>query len=362
MNPTYKVLTAGAMAVLLGLSACNNDDEKDNGIVAKEKAKTEITSFNNEAAGDLQDLADTEGMDAMEDFFNLVDQDDPFGRIASDKGKARTFFREKGREFRRVFTPASRLNGKALNDEPFDFEENKGVYVWDAQQQIFVLESEANVVEIHFPTEGSETNNAVLTLSEYEEQLIEDEFDYYYEPTRISASLSVDENEAASLEFTVEYDESGFPTTADVELTVTPFSATLTFDESSANQSSVSFSLLKNQTVLAATSIVAKYSDSSKSEESLSTIEGYVQFKNLKLQGVVDYQAANAEEVNWEEVVQLEMYSGSDKIGDVIFATENEEDIAYIRYADGSTEKLEDVMQPVVDELNSLCDSLESEG
>jgi hypothetical protein len=361
MKQTQQFLTAGAFALLVTLSACDNDDEKGSQL-SKNDAKAEIATFNGSATSDIGAFADADGVKAMQDFFALADSD-PFGRLASDKNKFRTFIRNKGREFRAVFGPSKAANGKISGSEPFDFDENKGVYAWDAEQEIFVkTDDPSNVIEIEFPTEGSETNNARIEITAYEEQLVVDEWESYYEPTTLDASLYVNNSKKASVDFEVAYDESGFPTEASVNLQVSPYAVSLSFNESNATSATVSFSLKKDQSVLAATSITVKYDDASKSEESITSIDGFVQLKNLKVQGSIDAQGADAEDPNLNDFIHLELFSETDKLGDIVFVTENGQDIPYVQFADGSKEKLETVFQPVVDELEELSDSLESNG
>jgi hypothetical protein len=361
MKQTQQFLTAGALALLVSLSACDNDDEKGSQL-SKNDAKAEIATFNGSATSDIGAFADADGVKAMQDFFALADSD-PFGRLASDKNKFRTFIRNKGREFRSVFGPSKATNGKINGSEPFDFNENKGVYVWDAAQEIFVKsENPSDVIEIHFPTEGSLTNNARIEITAYAEKFIEDEWEAYYEPTTLEASLYVNNSEKASVDFEVSYDDLGFPTEASVNLLVSPYSVSLSFNESNSTSATVSFSLKKDQSVLAATSVTVKYDDSSKSEESISSIEGFVQLKNLKVQGSVDPQGADTENPDLNDFIHLELFSDNAKLGDIVFVTEDGQDIPYVQYADGTKEKLETVFQPVVDELEELSDSLESNG
>ena len=183
MNISNRLLTAGALAFAITLSSCNDDDDKGGGQLSKNDAKSKLAQFNSNATQDLQDLADADGLKAMQDFFELTSVDDPLegGRIASDKKKFRAFLKDKGREFRSVFAPAASIKGRTNADEPFDFENNTGVYAWDSELEEFTFEGDAGSIEILFPTEGSATNNAKLQITAYDEQLVEDEWgDTYY--------------------------------------------------------------------------------------------------------------------------------------------------------------------------------------
>lgn len=364
MNIKHRLLTAGALAFAITLSSCNDDDDKG-GQLSKGDAKSKLAQFNQDATQDLQDLADADGLKAMQDFFDLTSVDDPLdgGRIASDKKKFRAFLRDKGREFRSVFAPSASIKGRTNSDEAFDFENNTGVYAWDSDLQEFVYQSDAGTIEILFPTEGSNTNNAKLQITEYDEQLVEDEWgDFYYEPTAIKASLSVANVKKAGLELNIDYDDAGFPLSADIEVMVSPFTATLKFDVSASTSSTLSFNLKNNQETVLGTTVTVKYADSSKSEESLKSLEGFVQFKNLKLQGTVDAEGANGEEVNFNDFVKLSLYADNTKIGDIVFVNENQQEIPYVKYSDGTKEKLEVVLQPVIDEIESLGESLDVNG
>jgi hypothetical protein len=365
MNIKHRLLTAATLAFAITLSSCNDDDDKGGGQLSKGDAQAKLSQFNSDATSDLQELADANGLEAMQDFFDLTSIDDPLdgGRIASDKNKFRAFLRDKGREFRSVFAPAASVKGRTNGEEPFDFDNNTGTYAWDSELQEFVYQGDAGSVIILFPTEGSTTNNAKLQITAYDEQLVEDEWgDSYYEPTVINASLFVNEVKQAELDLNIDYDDAGFPLSADIEVMVTPFTASLTFDVSNSTSSTISFSLLNNQQTVIATSVTVKYADASKSEESLSSLEGFVQFKNLKLQGTIDAEGANGEEVDFNDFVKLALYADNAKIGDIVFVTENEQAIPYVKYADGSQEKLEVVLQPVVDEIEALGESLDNNG
>jgi hypothetical protein len=364
MKMTHRLLTAGVFAFALTLSSCDNDDEKG-GQLSIGDAKSQIAKFNTDATADLQDLADADGLKAMQDFFDLAAIDEPFdGRIAADKNQFRAFLKDKGREFRSVFVPSSAINGKTNGEEAFDFDGHKGIYVWDAELQQFVYDGDATSIQIYFPTEGSTANNAKLVISAYQEQLVEDpEFgDTFYEPTLVEAALFVNDAEKASLDLAIDYDDLGFPQSAEVEVKITPFTASLSFDVSAATSSTISFSILHNQETLVSTNVTVKYADESKTEESLSSLEGFVQLKNLKLQGFVDAEGANGEEVDFNDFVKLTLYANNAKVGDIVFVTENEQAIPYVKYADGTQEKLEVVLQPVIDEVNALADSLDNNG
>jgi hypothetical protein len=357
-----KLMFIAAIAATLFLSSCDKDDES--GQLSKTDAKAEIAEFNSSATTDLQALADADGLNALSDLSLLVDTDDPFGRVTTDRKKLRTFLRQKGHQFRSIFEQNDA--GRVKGSEPFDYNLHKGVYEWNFAEEVFVKTGASTIIQIKFPTEGSVTNNGELKLKAYQEvHVYNEEFaEHSYEPTLLDAEVWVDAVKAASLNLTMEWDDNGFPLTADMTATVSPFTATLAFDITGSTKNTISASILRNTETLFASAITVNYADASKSEESLKSIEGYFQLKNLKLQGSVNFTELNSGsgDVDINDFVKLALYSDGKKLGTVVFVTEMvdgfEETAAYLKYADGSKEKLEVVLQPVVDELNQLSEDL----
>jgi hypothetical protein len=362
MNNSQKLLTVGMLALTVGMTSCKDDDNGSSGL-GKQDAKIVLEEFNTTTKADLQDLSSANGVEAIQDLFDLTSVDDPFARVATDKKGVRKFFYDRGRKFKSIFTTAS-SKGRVSADEHFDFDANKGVYEWNAAEEIFEWTGEANIIKIKFPTEGSETNNAELQLTAYSDvEVYDEEFEEYsYAPSEIVASVSVAGQTVASLDLDIDYDEEGFPYAADITFGATPYTASIAFNVSAATKSTISASLKNGNEILFATSITVKYADESKSEESLELAEGFIQLNNLTLKGEIDFAAANNTEVDMNDIYKLSLYDGADKLGRVVFVEEGEEIIPFIRYADGTKEKLEDVLQPVVEELEALADTVEDNG
>ena len=362
MTITRKLLSLAALTVLIGISACSDDDGPK--VLSKDDAKAKISTFNATASQDISGVADADGVKAIQDFFNLVDTDDPFGRIGTDKKKVRAFFLEKGHEFKSIFTKKG-INGRTAEDEPFFFNDHTGIYVWNpelGEAGEFEKVDESEIIIIQFPTDGSETNNAELRLTAYEEVEFQDEEteEWTLVPSILKASLSVDEAEVASVDFRIDWTSDGFPLGASITLTVAPYSASISFNDSNATSSNLSVSFKKGQEVLVATTVTATYSDNFKKGEDLVSIDGFVQFREMKIQGTVNIEAANEAEVDWNTILDVDLFSNGEKLGDIVFVEENDEPVAYIQYADGSKEKLETVLQPVIDEIEALTEDLDN--
>lgn len=359
---TKRLLSLAALAAIIGFTSCDNDDDqKDSTQLLKTEAKAKISSFNSSAKTDLQNLSGAEGLKAIGDLFELVDTDDPFGRTSADRKKLHHFFQKKSKDLKDIFS--KNIAGRTA-EEPFNFEGNLGIYAWNpelGEAGEFEYIDNAEVIEIQFPTEGSTTNDAQLTLTAYSEiEFFDEEFEEtYYEPTLLNASLHVDQVKVASIYLEAEWNQDGFPLAASLMLQVAPYKLNIEFDDSSVNSSYVNISLLQNQETLVAIATTVKYKDGSKSEGSLSSVDGYLQVKNLKVQGTINGDALNEQEINWNDVVKVALYDGDKKLGDIIHVEENGAYVAYLQYADGSKEKLETVLQPVVDEIEKLKEDLD---
>jgi hypothetical protein len=353
-----KLLSLAALSLVIGfLASCNKDDENGNQL-SKNEAQAKLNALNSEATNDLEDLANADGFSALRSLFDLTELDDPFaGRASNDKQKVRNYFRKKGNELRTIFIKKTAGSGRIQSDEPFDFNAHKGIYEWNFDTESFVKTGSSSIIEIRFPTEGSTTNNATLKITAYSEvELFDEEWEeIYFEPEVIQASLAVDGEEVASLDLNIDWDEEGFPLMADITVELVPFTGNLTFDVSGAMVSTVSASIFHNDDILLATSVTVTYDDASKSEESIETIVGYVQVRDVKLEGDVDVEAMDqSSDGDPNDYVHLALFADGTKLGDIVFEDEDGEWIPYIQYADGSKEKLEDVLEPILDELDNL--------
>ena len=93
-------------------------------------------------------------------------------------------------------------------------------------------------------------------------------------------------------------------------------------------------------------------------KEDVSFVEGFVQYYNLKIAGNMDVPTVEEEENgDINDFVNLELLLDDEKVGDIVF----EEDLAYVVYADGSKELLEEIIQPVIDDIEELFEDFEGD-
>jgi hypothetical protein len=364
-----KILSLTVLALIFGLSACNHDDEDvQTSDLSKTEATAKISSFNATAKQDLQDLSSAKGFEALTSLSDLASLDDPFGgRTTTDKKKLKTFLRTKGQAFQKIINKSYYTSGRS-KEGGFDFAANAGIYTWNADLEEFEKTATSDIIKIQYPSEGSTTNNAELRLNAYEEQeFYDEEFgEYYYEPTSIDAELLVDAAKVASLQFSATWDPSETPLTADITAMVTPFTATASFDVTSSTKNTLSASLKRDSQTIFSTSVEVLYSGTEKSDEDIKTVTGFVQLIDLKIEGGINVEGidqAQGEVVDLNEFVSLKVTTDGKNVGKIVFKTEtdsngDESSIAYIEYSDGSQEKLEDVLKPIQDELDSIDDDI----
>lgn len=347
------------LLLALALFSCEKDEES-NPQFSTNEAKEAMSQFNSDLQTDIIDLVKAEGVIAIGDLVSLTNLNDPFGgRMETEETEK--WFRMSVRGLKTIFNPKN-LRSSRYEEDGFQFEENIGQYDWDATKDEFVKSPVAqSIIIINFPSEGSEDNNVSLSITNYTEQLIEDDFDEYYMPTSIAASLVVDGVKQVELSLSIVYSVSGEPQSGNVSLFVNPYTLIVAFDNTGTTQSTLSTTLNKSETTILGTSIVVNFLSDSKEE--LNNASGFVQYRDFRIQGSVDIDGFGTSETpDPNQFIDLDVFREGSKIGEVVFITEivdgEEDDVPYIKYGDGSTEKLEDLLEETIEELEGLEDEL----
>ncbi len=331
------------------------EDELDTGNnVTSDEAKLEINSLASQASEDIVQLTESQGVKGALDLLHLLEDFD-FSARKEEVGKVREKLHLIAQYF--VYGPSARVSS---DDDAFTFDDIKGLYVWNAATEEFD-KSASDFFIVQFPSEGANSNNAELKIADLELISIKEDFgDYvniYQLPSVIDAYLKIDDVEVISLTYVVNWSSEGVPQKADVELVVSPFSFTLgfdqTFDEKSA---SLVTSIALNQVSILGVDVDVEFESAAKEE--ISSIDGFVQYYNLKVAGNVEVPTFEEEENgDINDFINLDLLLDDEKIGDILF----EDDLAYVVYSDGSKELLEDIIQPVVDDLEEFFDDIEED-
>jgi hypothetical protein len=350
MKKQNLILSLLLLTVLLGVVSCGDDEA---GRASKDEVKAAFESANDQISSDLNTFSNSSGYEAMNQLSILTDESNPFGRKSSRKREQVIENLKAGVYAIRGIVKHSTAHARTNGDEPFNFNANKGVYEWDPETETFVFADESEIIEIWFPTEGSATNNAEFRMSAYEEQATPDG-DEPYSPTLIKASIFVDDTKELELDAEVEYGNDDQPVKGDIYYFVNPFALEISFDDTKTKSSSFSESLSKSGKVLIGFGATVNFQDASKDESSINSASGYVQLADLKFVASAKATQSSSGDINDFVTITIKV---KNKVGGKIILEQDEmtgEIVAFVKFNDGTTEPLEDLLQDLSFELEGM--------
>jgi len=365
----YKFIAFISLSILV--FSCDPDDGPT--VLAPEDAKAAMVENTTALTTDIVGITQSDGVDALISLINLTNLADPFnGRTSLNRSDTYKLLNEKSLQFKSIFIPRGSVNLRTDQHSGFDFEANWGIYEWVPMDGYFVKSSsETQIIIVKFPTEGSQTNNAELRITGYDETLITYDdngfpFEQYY-PTLIAADLSVDGNLMVDLAFETTYNQIGSPLVADFSLFINPYNFELTFNDSNNLSASLSASISKHEDVIVSVSADVVFVDETKDE--VSVLEGFVQYLDLKISGRIDVtgivEIEDLGEGDPNEFIDLKLTIGSQVAGNIILVEEVDDSfpdetewVPYIEYSDGSRERLEDILEETIIELENFFDEV----
>lgn len=361
MNQTvYKMknlLTISALFSVFVFSSCEDDvnDGGDNGSdseggVSTEQAQLEMEMLVDQASADITKLTESDGVQGAMDLLSLIEDYDFSGRLAEQEN-VRQRVHLLAQYF--VYGPVQRVG----EDEPFTFDDIKGRFEWNPVTESFD-KSVSPFFIVLFPTEGSVENNAELKISKLELVTITENYDGYVDeyqlPSEVDGYLKIDDEEVIALTMSVDWSSDAFPEKADINLYVAPFTFVLGFDQSFESTSSLVTSVSLEDETIVGVDIDVEFETSAK--EDPKSIEGFVQYYNLKVAGTVDVPTEEEEENgDINDFVNLELLLDDEKIGDIVF----ENDEAYVVYEDGTKELLESIIEPIIDDIDQFFEDFD---
>jgi hypothetical protein len=353
-----------SLLALIFITSCGTDDTAKTPVkeMTAEEASAKIVSTGKTAADDVVTMVDSEGVTALLALADLFEDFDQFSSRAEQQSWVKAKFQTISHYF--VHGPAQRVN-----EDDFSFDNIKGVHTWNFDLEAFERTDDSEFFVVNFPSEGSDTNNAELKITDLQFVTITttDEWDTYEDdyPTVIEGTLKVDGETYISLSASADWSSEGIPEKASVDLLVAPFTLLMDFDDTNALTSSGSASLKKNGTTLMAVDLDITFKTADKEEP--TDIEGFVQYSNIKLSGSVDVAGyeENAYDENDDfiegfdgnEYIDLEVLIDDVKVGDISIVN----DILYIVYLDGTEEVLEELLEDVIADIEDKFEEFDSE-
>lgn len=358
-------------------SSCNKDDEKSGTPLNPVEAKVSINNMSQELETDIVTMFEADGAGAIMNLSDLMtDYNGIFdGRQKREKGYVKEVMLKKAQDFKSIFIPQDKMRGgKSQGETGFNYQENLGIYEWNADSADFSKTGPSNFIEIKFPEEGSASNNVSLKITEYSEVLLEvEEYSYYdhntgedvyattteFYPTALSAELAINEVKQVGLSFAMTYNEKAFPVSAAIGLFLNPFDYSIAYKEEGSTATRFTSSIKKSGDIIIDNNYKIEFTDAEKLV--VNILDGYSQIRAYKIVSRADAKKITEMEDggNINDFIQMALFKRNDKIGDIIFESTVSEDegfAAYVNYGDGSKEKLEDIFAPVIRELEKFLE------
>lgn len=334
------------------------DKEEDAPLSANE-TKQAMAAIDTELTNELADLSESEGFLAMQSLSALSGAGDPFplGRTSAEAKRNPNHHVRKA-----VLSLKQMINGptqsaRTQGDVAFDYDENKGIYKWNAADSTFIKTGTSTIIQIEFPAEGSTTNNAIFRLTDYAEVATPDG-DEAYSPTTIEATLDVDNVKQASLSVSVQYKGDGTddPKFADISYFVNPYTIDVDLDDRAASTSSFSQYLSKGNDVLIGWGLTATY-NGLKIEENISKLVGTFQLSSAIFTIEINAPSdPNQPVTDYNDIIKISLTIDGKSAGNIVWVTEAgaTEPSPYVQFSDGSKERLDVIFESLGATLGEL--------
>ena len=271
--------------------ACSDDEDET---LSPEEAKAELEQVSTDMSTYMGEMENSDGMEALN---ALTDKPYPFTDLKS------TSYSSVLKDIQKYLLPANYLKTKSkekgVAEDRFDFDLWVGTYTWDADHQMWdpVFGDPPDKIIVNFPTEGSTSNNATLTINTYEDVEITDDYGSWYQPTNIEADLTIDGIKVVDISMTASYntsgDAAGEPTSIDASVYLIPFEFTVNFDHSSTS-ASVDVAIKYEDSQIFSAGLSAVF-ETDNMEDSPVNISGYIQMLKVKVNASID--AKDIEEI-----------------------------------------------------------------
>jgi len=374
-----KILAMMLMTASVLFLACSEDEEE---MLSPDQAKTELNQVSTDMSTYMTDMENSDGMKALN---ALMGKPDPFSVTKSVK------YTNVFKNIQEYLLPANYLNNKSdekgVAEERFNFDAWVGTYTWNIANEKWDIQSNSpsDKIIINYPTEGSQSNNATLTIHNYLDVELTEIDDYgtytWYEPTKIVADIYVNNIEVVDISMDATWNKTGeaigdiADLNADVYLI--PFDFTVVANHS-GNGFSIDSRIIYENTQILSAGISSLFDDVSM-EGTPVNISGYVQLLKVKfdasinaknLETIIDtMESDNPPYASYEEAInavnnEFDAYVsiGGAKAADIEIGmneTTQSPDILFV-YSDGSTEPAQPYFSSFIAEIDAFLTSLEN--
>jgi len=371
MKTLKQIVVMTVIGSMLIFAGC--EEEESTKTVSTEEAEEILAQNSQELNSELEAMENSKGMKTVQTLVALSQKDDPFAQKKS-LGEESIL-----RSIQKTLKPVENKNNlKRFGDQPFNFSDHTGTYTWQSEGVWNVnTNAPTDAIVIEFPTDTTMDpveNNAVFTLSTYEETAVTDSSgEEVYIPTRIEATLNVDDTLVASVSWTLEIAEVDGATVVeqmDASINLVPHTYKV---EITQNTLFASISNDEMETPLMSVNMNATFMDNM---EDVQKLEGNVQVRNLNFKGWIEpYDMQNpdiqdsgdfVEYYNNQIDLALYKYDTGEKIADVKFVQSDSQTGTGLpmklvfEFKDGSTTPVKEHFQKIYQYLQQLTGMIET--
>lgn len=304
MNAIKKILTLSIVGSVLIFAGCEEDDTVT--VMDKEEAVQTLEQNSQDIEASMEGIEKTEGMQAMETLNGIMEENDPFSELQKSTGYESVIG-----NLKEVLKPINENHLKRSAEQKFNFDGWVGTYTWqhDKKEWVPAMGEPDDKIIFEFPADPTQDpeNNAELTLSDYSEFETTDSLgNTVYVPDTVSASLTVDDEEVLTIDYTLGYDEENeMVTSLSANVDLKPFTWEVSMDENS-----IEATLTNEDRVVTSFSFDVTFMDNM---EDVEKLDGQVLLYNLNLDGWINPH--NIEQIEDEETWAEQ---GWESIDDVI--------------------------------------------
>ncbi|MDH4240400.1 MAG: choice-of-anchor D domain-containing protein [Phycisphaerae bacterium] len=293
-------------------------------------------------------------------FFICISRHDPLSLIHLGGIRLYTFPREWLNALMRSFVldQNSEMTLVSTTSSRLDISAYQGIYTWSSATAMFTHTAGDNGIRIIFPGPGSSVNDCEFQIIQCEEALfneVQEPSNKIYKPQKVQVSLREKQNLIASLNLNIRYHINGLIQHLSGELSIPPFNLSVSLDSLRDNAILANAIMHKLSTPIAVANLRVAFQGSEKIGPAIQLIEGNLKVNDIEINGMFDItrQSSTATEINpTPKIILLGLYNKM-KIAELISVREvnpedlSERDVMYLNYGVGTTEKLDDILNPL---------------
>jgi hypothetical protein len=257
-----------------------------------------------------------------------------------------------------------KMGGLKLNseDSKFMFSDYIGTYTWNYSSQSFIKTS-SNGIIIKFPSDPSKTtNNTTLQFLTYTDGLYQANAQNIYLPTKVIATLTKDNIQLASVDFTGIFSSGNFPRPVQIVLNVSinPHNYKITIGQITNTQFSAKIELGGdcNSVIDSKISFTNDDYNNFNLEEYLDKVMATYTKGNISIEANWDartyYSLGTATTGELNSTFNSYVFNKTNKIGELKFSDIGKARKLFIYYKDGTSENTSFYYDPFTTQLKSI--------